>query len=134
MEQEKVLALSALAKMRADKAVNEIAHQIHELNLTWWHDPLTGARIQRNTGELLMLIVSELAEAMEGHRKQIQDDKLPSRYAFEVELADTFIRLMDLAGAHNLDLGGAVMEKLTYNATRPDHKPENRLKEGGKRY
>lgn len=31
----------------------------------WWNDPRTGEPIQRNTGEMLMLITSEVAEAME---------------------------------------------------------------------
>lgn len=29
---------------------------------------------------------------------------------------------------------GAVVEKLAYNAQRADHKPENRAKEGGKKF
>ena len=35
-----------------------------------------------------MLIVSEIAEAMEGERKDLMDDKLPHRKMAEVELAD----------------------------------------------
>jgi hypothetical protein len=44
------------------------------------------------------------------------------------------IRIADLAGALGLDLGGAIAEKLEFNATRPDHKPENRKLENGKKY
>ena len=50
-----------------------------------------------------------------------------------MELADAVIRIMDLAGAVGLDLGGAVAEKLDYNQKRADHKPENRAKDGGKK-
>lgn len=100
----------------------------------WWSDINTGERIERNTGELLMLCVSELAEAMEGARKNLQDDKLPHRKMFEVELADTLIRIFDLAGAHGLDLGGAMAEKMAFNASRADHKPENRRGENGKKF
>lgn len=82
----------------------------------------------------LMLIVSEVAEAMEGHRKDLMDDKLPHRKSIEVELADAVIRIGDLAGALDLDLGGAIAEKMAYNASREDHKPENRMKAGGKAY
>ncbi len=82
----------------------------------------------------LMLTVSELAEAMEGHRKGLADDHLPKRTMLEVELADAVIRICDLAGALKLDLGGAIAEKLEYNQKRADHKPENRAKEGGKAY
>ena len=82
----------------------------------------------------LALIHSEISEAMEGHRKGLMDDKLPHRLMFEVELADAMIRIMDLAGATGCDLAGAIEEKLTYNRIRPDHKPENRAAEGGKKY
>lgn len=82
----------------------------------------------------LCLIHSEVSEAMEGDRKNLMDDHLPHRTMFEVELADIVIRVFDLAGACGLDLGGAVVEKLDYNAKRDDHKPENRSKEGGKSY
>lgn len=82
----------------------------------------------------LCLSHSELSEAMEGHRKGLPDDKLPHRPMIEVELADTVIRIADLAGALGLDLGGAIAEKLAYNATRPDHKKEARESAGGKAY
>ena len=82
----------------------------------------------------LCLIHSEVSEAMEGHRKGLADDKLPHRPMVEVELADAVIRIADLAGALGLDLGGAIAEKLEYNRNRPDHKPENRKAEGGKKY
>ena len=38
------------------------------------------------------------------------------------------------AGALGLDLGGAIAEKMEYNRNRPDHKPENRKADGGKKY
>ncbi len=50
------------------------------------------------------------------------------------ELADCVIRIFDFAGFNNLDLGGAIFEKLQYNNKRADHKPENRVKEDGKKY
>lgn len=102
----------------------------------WWHDLKTGEdmRGKRNVPELLCLIHSEISEAMEGHRKNNTDDKLPHRSALEVELADAVIRIFDLAGGFDLDLGGAIAEKLAYNANRADHKPENRRADGGKAY
>ncbi len=84
--------------------------------------------------EKLCLTHSEVSEGMEGHRKGLKDDKLPHRSMLEVELADAVIRIADLAGAMGLDLGGAIAEKLAYNAIRPDHKPEARAAEGGKAY
>jgi hypothetical protein len=52
----------------------------------------------------------------------------------EVELADAAIRIFDLAGAMNFDIGGAIAEKLAFNASRADHKPEARKAQGGKAY
>lgn len=88
----------------------------------------------REVGTDLMLITSEVAEAMEGARKDLYDDHLPHRKMFEVELADALIRICDTAGKHGLDLGGAVVEKLIYNTQREDAKPENRAKPNGKRF
>lgn len=82
----------------------------------------------------LCLVHSEISEAMEGHRKGLMDDHLPHRKMIEVELADAIIRICDLAGALNLHLGGAIAEKLAYNARRPDHKLEARAAAGGKAY
>ena len=82
----------------------------------------------------LCLVHSEISEAMEGHRKNLQDDKLPHRKMIEVELADAMIRIADLAGALGLDLGGAVEEKMAFNAIRSDHKLENRAAKNGKSY
>lgn len=96
----------------------------------WWDREMTWETVPRN----LMLIVSELAEAMEGDRKKLMDDKLPTRSMLEVELADAMIRIADLAGALKLDLGGAIVEKLAYNASRVDHTREHRAGAGGKTY
>lgn len=84
--------------------------------------------------EKLCLIHSEISEGMEGHRKGKMDDHLPHRTMLEVELADAVIRIADLAGVLGLDLGGAIAEKMAYNARRPDHKPEARAAAGGKAY
>ncbi|WP_312388118.1 hypothetical protein [Stutzerimonas nitrititolerans] len=100
----------------------------------WWNDPLTGEPTPRNDGELIALMHSELSEALEGLRKDLMDDKLPHRKAVEVELADTLIRIFDYAGARNLDLAGAMVEKLAYNQQRADHKLENRAQANGKRF
>ena len=88
----------------------------------------------KNVGELLCLVHSEISEAMEGHRKRLMDDKLPHRTMLEVELADAAIRIFDMAGGLGLDVAGAIAEKLQYNATRADHKIENRQALGGKKF
>jgi NTP pyrophosphatase (non-canonical NTP hydrolase) len=103
--------------------LNDYARVCHEANRSWWVDG-AGNSIDRNKGELLMLIVSEVAEAMEGERKGLRDAHLPDRPAAEVELADVLIRVFDYAGAFGYDLQGAFEEKLAYNAVRTDHKEE----------
>lgn len=104
------------------------------VNSGWWHDLKTGEFKDRNDGEMIALMHSELSEALEGLRKNKDDDHLPHRKSVEVELADTLIRIFDFAGARNLDLAGAMMEKLSYNANRQDHKPENRALADGKKF
>lgn len=93
-----------------------------------WHDK------PREKGTLLMLIVSEVAEAMEGERKGLMDDHLPHRPMAEVEMADAVIRIMDYCGLHGYDLEGAMAEKLAYNRTRSDHRREIREMQGGKKF
>lgn len=119
-----------------EQAVNELTNICYEASKkAGWHTNIeTGELLNRNKGEMLMLVVSEVAEAMEGERKGLMDDKLPHRPMAEVELADAVIRIMDYAGRWGYDLGGAIAEKLAFNAQRPDHKIENRLKEGGKKW
>ena len=82
----------------------------------------------------LALIHSELSEALEGQRRDKQDEHLPHRKSVEVELADALIRIMDLGGARGLDLSGAVIDKLLYNQRREDHKLEARGEANGKRF
>lgn len=120
-------------------ATNVLQRACHDaaFKAGWWVNPKTGVDIRDNPmcfSQKLMLIVSEVAEAMEGDRKNLMDDKLPHRPMREVELADAIIRIMDLAGAYDMDLAGAIVEKMAFNAVRPDHKLENRQAEGGKGY
>jgi len=114
--------------------LNDYAKQCHEDNMKWWIDIHTGQSKSRNFGELIALMHSELSEALEGHRKDLMDDKLPHRKMVEVELADCLIRIFDTAAALNMDLQGAYEEKRAYNAQRSDHKHENRILPGGKKY
>ncbi len=113
--------------------LNDLAAEVHAANAKWWHTA-DGERLDRNKGELLMLMVSEIAEAMEGERKDLMDDKLPHRRMAEVELADALIRILDYAAGFGYDLDGAYREKMAYNAEREDHKHEARALANGKKW
>lgn len=81
-------------------SLNAFAREVHQANQHWWHDPATGEKLNRNMGEMLMLVVSEIAECMEGERKNLMDDHLPHRKMAEVELADAVIRIADIVGSN----------------------------------
>lgn len=133
--------LDSLFTRNAARVLQDACHEPAKA-AGWWTSLTTGADLTSTAGETpkvsvpekLMLIVSEVAEAMEGHRKGLADDKLAHRSMLEVELADTVIRCFDLAGGLGLDLPGALVEKLAFNANRADHKFVNRMAAGGKAY
>lgn len=67
---------------------------------------------KRNLGEMLMLIVTELSEAMEAYRMQDKEN-------FNEEIADTFIRLFDLCGGLRIDIEKEILKKMKKNKKRP---------------
>jgi len=67
----------------------------------------------RNIGEGLMLISSELGEAMEAYRESDLE-------GLEEELADAIIRIFDLSWGMKLNIEKRIMDKIEYNKTRPD--------------
>jgi len=212
-------AMDATTESNIEDACALLSTTCHGLSRAcgWYHNPATMQPLpSRNTGEQFMLIVSELSEADEAIRLNLQDDKLPKFSGFDVEMADTLIRIFDFAGRMGLDIGGAIVAirrdyqmlldemvlaerdadaddsvmaivnkiseamegdrkqitnsvlydrlevevalakavmhiftmaaraqanfglamaaKLKFNSTRADHKPENRIKDGGKSY
>jgi hypothetical protein len=107
-----------------------LCHQL-AVQSGWWD--CINVNDKNIIGTKLALIHSEVSEALEGVRKDTMDSHLPHRKTEEVELADTIIRIFDLAGARKLDVAGALFEKLAYNQSRADHKRENRAAVGGKK-
>ena len=89
------------------RSLNELAKICHNIAVEkgFWEK-------ERNIGEALMLIVTELAEAMEAHRKQDEPN-------FKEELADAFIRLLDLCGGLKIDIEDEIYQKSVKNKQRP---------------
>ncbi len=78
----------------------------------WWDT-------DRNNGEALALIHSEVSEALEALRMgNPPDDKIPEFSGAEAELADVVIRIMDLSAARGWDVGGAIVAKMEMNKGR----------------
>ena len=115
--------------------LNSLAEGVHQLNSKWWTDLETGKYpIERNKGEMIALMHSELSEMLEGVRKNTMDDHLAHRLNEHVEAADLLIRLLDYCGGHGIPLGEVFLEKLEYNLKRKDHSHEHRKTEGGKKF
>ncbi len=108
---------------------------------------LTNGRVKNATkqaflSQKLMLTVSELSEAMEALRTdhfaditaysdglvdiKEEDEEAEKllfektiKNSFEDELADSLIRILDLAGKMNIDIDWFVNRKMQYNGARP---------------
>lgn len=119
------------------KELNELATKIFEGNKEkgFWDDSPRDINDKKDVALKLMLIVSELGEAMEAHRKgrfavyetnNLNDMMSFDEYfekttkdTFEDEIADTIIRLFDMCGGLNINIGHHIQQKLIYNGNRP---------------
>ena len=81
---------------------------------------------EMTTPEMLLKIIGYISYAVEGHRKR--DD-----FTRNINMARAMLAVMVMCEVLKLDLKGAVGEKMAFNKVRPDHKLENRMKEGGKK-
>ena len=112
------------------EGLNKLAETIHQGNKErgFYENP-------KELGTLLMLVTSELGEALEAHRRGFMGNKLALESMVENgfdeltfkkhikdsvhdEISDAMIRLLDLCGYMNLDIESHIDFKLQFNATR----------------
>ena len=112
--------------------LDAMCERIYEGNVAagWWDQAANPLVVPTK----IAMIISECVEAMEGYRRGLLDDKLKDEAMVGVELADVLIRVFDLCGYLDVKVGTLLAKKAAYNATRADHKPENRAVKGGKKF
>ena len=120
--------------------LNEIRDAIHNNSVVkgFWNEPNT------NITEKIMLVVTELSEAVEAMRKLSEKELLLAvascnlridkfdNYGYDNndfekfikdsvgdEFADSIIRILDLCGRLGIDIEGHIKYKMEYNSTRP---------------
>lgn len=102
------------------KTINDWVAECHQLAVEkgWWKE-------ERNFGEMLALIHSEISEALDEHRNHhgftevyYNPEKPTKPEGIPVELGDAVIRIFDLFGQYEVDVESVLELKMAYNRTR----------------
>jgi len=103
--------------------LQKIAQECHDCSVhKGWYQQ------ERDNLHLIALIHTELSECVEALRNDNPPDKhLPHLNSAVIELADTIIRIFDMAAFNDWPIGRAIIEKMRYNWMREE-------RHGGKRY
>lgn len=122
-----------LAVLSGVKSLLQLANAT-AVDAGWYTNRETGEPTERNFGEVVALMHSELSEALEADRKGTNDDKLGHLDGRAAEFADAIIRIADTSEALALPVAQAIIEKNRFNRLRSDHKMSSRNAQHGKKY
>lgn len=93
--------------MKRPLAINDYAHYISQ-----WREGKGFVTSWENMPMKLLLVHTEISEAAEDYRHD-------NREHFAEEIADTFIRLMDITDALGIDIEAEIIKKMEKNKARP---------------